>query len=242
MTALNANILIVEDDESFGYILSEYLNMHEMRCTWVKSSEEAVDALTNRLFDLAIFDIMLPGKNGFELAEIVQRSHPNLPFVFLSAKALKVDQLRGFKAGAFDYITKPVDEELLLAKVRSLLQLTRNSPTERRREEFQIGAYQFRPEEQSLTLGEESIQLTTRESELLKLLAENENQLLRRNEALKMIWGESDEFSRRSMDVFISHLRKYLSMDPEISIQNVHGKGFILRTGRRGSGAPKEGE
>jgi DNA-binding response OmpR family regulator len=220
-------ILLIEDDESFGYILSEYLGLHDFEVTWAKSGEEGLKKAEQSVFGLGIFDIMLPGQNGYEIAGKIKRKYPELPFIFLSAKSLKIDKLKGFKVGADDYITKPVDEELLLAKIKALLK--RNIKTEYIDDVFKIGNYQFTFSLQQLTFGNEKVHLTKRESELLRMLCQNENQLLSRKKALREIWGATDEFSRKSMDVFISHLRKYLSKDERVQINNVHGQGFIFK-------------
>lgn len=220
-------ILLIEDDESFGYILSEYLGLHDFEVTWAKSGEEGLKKAEQSIFGLGIFDIMLPGQNGYEIAEKIKRKYPELPFIFLSAKSLKIDKLKGFKVGADDYITKPVDEELLLAKIKALLK--RNIKTEYIDDVYKIGNYQFTFSLQQLTFENEIVNLTKRESELLRMLCQNENQLLQRKKALREIWGATDEFSRKSMDVFISHLRKYLSKDDRVQINNVHGQGFIFK-------------
>ena len=219
-------ILLIEDDESFGYILTEYLTLHDFEIVWAKSGEEGLEKVESTTFDLGIFDIMLPGQNGYEIAEKIKRKHPELPFIFLSAKSLKIDKLKGFKAGADDYITKPVDEELLLAKIRALIKRAeKHSHSE---DVFKVGDYKFTFSLQNLEFQKEVIHLTTREAELLRMLCQNQNQLLLRKKALREIWGATDEFSRKSMDVFISHLRKYLSKDTRIKITNVHSQGFVL--------------
>ena len=220
-------ILLLEDDQSFGYILSEYLTMQDFDIVWVKSGKAALQSIKEQIFDLAIFDIMLPDINGFEVAESISRQNPDLPFMFLSAKSLKIDKLKGYKLGAVDYITKPVDEELLVAKIKVLIGKNgRKSPAS---SEYQIGIYKFYPSLQKLSHNDKTTKLTTREAALLEMLCQHKNQLLPRKKALHEIWGNVDEFSRKSMDVFISHLRKYLSNDNRISIENVHGKGFVLK-------------
>ncbi len=219
-------ILLVEDDQSFGYILSEYLQMQDFVVDWAKSGEEGLKLFANKSFDLGILDIMLPGINGFELATKIRKSNNEFPFIFLSAKSLKIDKLKGYKAGAEDYITKPVDEELLVAKIKALLKRTKKSPVYQ--EHYQIGNYQFDFQLQQLQLVGEVQKLTKREAELLQLFCENKDRLLSRKKALTEIWGSTDEFNRKSMDVFVSHLRKYLSKDPSIKIENVHGQGFIF--------------
>ncbi len=220
------SILLLEDDRSFGYILSEYLQMHNFEVHWEKSGEAVLDVLEKKSFDLAILDIMLPGIDGFKVAQQIQSNYKEMPFIFLSAKSLKIDKLKGFKLGAFDYITKPVDEELLVAKINALLNRIQTPDTT---DEYLIGAYNFQPSLFLLSHPEKSIKLTARETALLEMLCQHENQLLSRKKALREIWNSTDEFSRKSMDVFISHLRKYLAKDTSIKIENVHGQGFILK-------------
>ena len=221
-------ILLLEDDESFGYILSEYLKMKALEVVWVKTAEAALQTLEQQSFRLAILDIMLPGMSGFELAQIIKRENPRLPFIFLSAKALKIDQLKGFQLGAYDYITKPIDEELLVAKIRALL--TQQGSIAKQNQTFQIGNYTFSPASYQLQHPDGNRKLTAREADLLRLLCQHQGRLMPRKKALLQIWNANDEFSRKSMDVFISRLRRYLSADASISIENVHGKGFILHT------------
>ncbi|MFK7787172.1 MAG: response regulator transcription factor [Crocinitomicaceae bacterium] len=220
-------ILLLEDDPSFGYILREYLGMQSFQVTWVKSGEEAILEMNKGAFELAILDIMLPGIDGYAVAEQINRQYPSLPFIFLSAKSLKIDALKGFKVGAFDFITKPVEEEILVAKIHALM--NRLTPKKEIVLTVEIGAYTFHPQLSKLYFEQEEIKMTSRESDLLWLLCEHKNQLLPRKKALRELWESTDEFSRKSMDVFISHLRKYLSYDQEVIIENVHGKGFILR-------------
>lgn len=222
-----SNILLIEDDPSFGYILSEYLSLHDLSIAWAKSGEEGMQLAEKQRFDLGIFDIMLPDKNGYEVAAVIREKSPQLPFIFLSAKSLKIDKLKGFKVGADDYVTKPVDEELLLAKIRAIIKRSAGQLTAVKDEYF-LGSYRFVFSLQTLEFAGEIKHLTQRESELLRLLCQHENQLMPRKKALREIWGATDEFSRKSMDVFISHLRKYLSKDDRIQIANVHGKGFVF--------------
>ncbi len=221
-----SHLLLLEDDPSFGYIMSEYLQMQDFTVDWVKSGEEALQVLEEKIYQLAILDVMLPGIDGYELAQTIKKKFKEIPFIFLSAKSLKIDKLKGFKVGAYDYITKPVDEELLVAKIRALLQ--QMQATQVPKSTYQIGAYTFVPSLFQLKHPKQTYKLTARETELLTLLCEHQGQLLPRKKALKQIWGNSDEFSRKSMDVFISHLRKYLSQDSEVQIENVHSQGFIL--------------
>lgn len=220
-------ILLIEDDESFGYVLSAYLQMHDYQVDWFKNGEEGLKFLDDHTVDLCVLDIMLPNMNGYDIAEEVKKMDSSLPFIFLSAKTLKVDKLRGFKIGADDYIVKPVDEELLLAKVKAIM-LRISSNVASGNPIRNIGQYEFSPLTQTLEFDGERIKLTTKESALLEMLFQYKDSLLDRKKALKEIWGSTDEFSRKSMDVFISKLRKYLSKDARIRIENIHGKGFIL--------------
>lgn len=219
-------ILLIEDDNSFGYILSEYLKMHDLKVDWAKSGEEGLVLLKTNKYNLGIIDVMLPGLNGYEVASEIRNNFKDLPFIFLSAKSLKIDKLMGFKSGADDFVTKPVDEELLLAKINAIINRTKskveNTPT------YHIGAYEFNAELQELKIATDKIHLTKKESDLLLLLSLHRNTLLTRKKALDDIWMSSDEFSRKSMDVFISKLRKYLSKDANIKIKNIHGQGFVL--------------
>lgn len=219
-------VILIEDNESFGYILAEYLNLHDYAVDWAKTGAEGIHMMTQKKYDLGVFDIMLPDQNGYEVAAWVKKQVPYLPFIFLSAKSLKVDKLKGFKLGADDYITKPIDEELFLAKVKALIK--RTSHQWPRTEEYDIGQYHFHASLQELRWQDEVIHLTKREAELLQLLCQCQGQLLPRKQALQEIWGATDEFSRKSMDVFISHLRKYLAKDKQVKINNIHGKGFVL--------------
>lgn len=221
-------LLLIEDDQSFGYILSEYLSLTGFHVDWVTSGEDGLKQMTNNLYNLAILDIMLPGIDGFELARQLKQKYPETPFLFLSAKSLKIDRLKGFKLGACDYLTKPVDEELLVAKINALINLSKKENIQHKGE-YGIGKYQFIPSLFQLKIGNEIIKLTARETELLRLLCDHKDQLLTRKKALLHLWGSNDEFSRKSMDVFVSHLRKYLSEDPQVSIENVHRQGFILK-------------
>jgi len=192
-------ILLLEDDQSLGYILSEYLDMHDIPVLWIKTAEEAIELIDDHSFSLALLDIMLPGINGFEFAKILKSRIPNLPFLFISAKSLKIDQLKGYKLGAVDYLTKPIDEELLVAKIKVLTGSRQSNAI--LESVCQIGKYSFAPNEQTLSISQESIKLTNRETELLTLLYSHRNKLMPRKLALQQIWGSADEFSRKSMDV-----------------------------------------
>jgi DNA-binding response OmpR family regulator len=178
-------------------------------------------------YDLCILDVMMPKKDGFTLATDIKKLNSTIPLIFLSAKSLKIDKLKGFKAGCDDYIVKPVDEEELIARINALLK--RSKPVSQNTElSYNIGAYVFDPKNQKLKFGSGSITLTEKESEVLQMLCSDMGQLVERTKILNELWGESDYFNRRSMDVFISKLRKFLDQDSTVKISNVHGKGFVL--------------
>lgn len=225
-------ILVVEDDASFGYILKEYLELSEMEVVLATDGELALRYLSRQSFDICLLDIMLPKMDGFSLAAELRKRDPELPFIFLTAKSLKVDKLKGFRLGCDDYIVKPIDEELLMARIHAIMHRTQrlqNGPEEP--ESFNIGGFEFDVSNQQLRHGNDKQFLTDREAQLLKLLCEYKNRLLPRNKALNQIWGANDEFSRKSMDVFIFRLRKHLEKEKGIRIKNVHGKGFVLEEG-----------
>lgn len=220
-------ILLVEDDESFGYILREYLELHDFNVTLSKDGEEGLRTFQQRTFDLCLLDVMMPLKDGFTLAKEIRDLDPDIPFMFLTAKALKVDKLKGFRLGCDDYIVKPIDQELLIARIKALIKRTHTSNTDAK-SSYHIGKYHFDFNNQLLSLGEDSQRLTEKEARILKLLCENKNTVLERSSALKSVWGHNDFFNRKSMDVFIHKLRQYLKKDPSVQIVNVHGRGFIL--------------
>ena len=223
------NILLVEDDESFGYILKEYLEINDFSVQWCTDGEQGLKAFLQGVYDLCILDVMMPVKDGFTLAKEIQDHDPEVPFIFLTAKALKVDKLKGFRLGCDDYVVKPIDEELFIARVRAIIKRTSSDPENGGKTiSYHIGKYLFDYANQALILNGNIQRLTTKEAKVLQLLCEKKNQVLDRNKALKTVWGESDFFNRKSMDVFIHKLRKYLEEDASVRITNVHGKGFVL--------------
>ncbi len=219
-------ILLVEDDTSLGPVLKSYLEMNTYEVDLVDDGREVLPILQNKDFDVCIFDVMLPGKDGFSIAKEVSDFRSDLPFVFLTAKTLREDMIKGFKLGADDYITKPFDTEVLIFKLNAILH--RNKVIKPETWEFQVGKYNFYARERKLLFNEECIKLTPKENALLKILCENMNELTQNQIALMSIWGNDSYFNKRSMDVFISKLRKYLSQDKRIFIENVHGSGYIL--------------
>lgn len=219
-------ILLVEDNDTLGYVLQEYLEMKDFEVEWAKDGRQGLLVFQKKRFDLCILDVMMPEMDGFGLAAKIKNMEPEMPIIFLTAKALKVDVLKGFNLGADDYIIKPIDEEELVARIRAVLR--RSNRAEFVSESFEIGNYTFDFSNQKLVHASGERQLTEKEAHLLKLLCQHKGKLLSRQIVLKNLWSQSDYFTRRSMDVFISRLRKYLSKDPSIQITNVYGSGFIL--------------
>lgn len=224
---MSEQLLLVEDDENLGYILKEYLQMNDFTVDWAKDGEEGLSEVKSNEYDLCILDIMMPKKDGFTLAKEIKDLNKDLPFVFLTAKTLKVDQLKGFDLGADDYIVKPVDEELLIARIKAILNRLEGDETTPK-DKYDIGNYVFHVNTRKLVKNDEEQTLTPREADLLTLFCKRKEELLTREHALKEIWGKKNYFNRRIMDVYISKLRKYLFDDPDVEIKNVHSKGFIL--------------
>lgn len=228
---IKSNILLVEDDENLGFVTKDNLEVAGFNVTWAKDGEAGFEAFCKGEFDLCVFDVMLPKKDGFQLGTEIKAIKENMPMIFLTAKSLDPDKVKGFKIGADDYITKPFNMELLTLRVQALLKryFAAQSNTLDNKDVFEIGHYTFNYKNQELIIAEENKHLTKKEAEMLRLLCLNENQLLTRELALKVIWGENDYFKGRSMDVFITKLRKYLKGDDRIEIINVHGTGFKLQ-------------
>jgi len=218
-------ILLAEDDTNLGLITRDFLELEGYEVKLCRDGESALRAYEQFLPDLCLLDVMMPKMDGFELAKKLYALNQHLPVIFLTAKSLKEDKLQGFGLGADDYITKPFDEEELLARIQAVLK--RSKP---RAEIYKIGQIQFAPQTQTLRYPSGEIKrMTARENEVLLVLAEAKNTLVRREDALMKIWGKNDYFHGRSFDVFITKLRKYLKQDPEVRIENLHGVGFILR-------------
>ncbi len=225
---MSTRILLAEDDKNLGYMLSEYLVMNNFDVTLAKDGEEAIEVFQKGSFDLCVLDVMMPKADGFLVAERIRKSDEHLPIIFLTARALKVDKLKGFKIGADDYIIKPVDEEELMARINAIVKRFRISSGVSTTSTYQIGQYSFDYENQQLRIGNYKRSITAKEADVLRALCDCQGNILDRKTTLKSLWGESDYFNRRSMDVFISKLRKYLSEDPSVKIRNVHGRGFVL--------------
>jgi len=221
-------ILLAEDDANLGLLLKEYLVAKSYDTTLCEDGDKAYDEFLKNPYDLCIFDIMMPHRDGFTLAKDIRLINSKIPIIFLTAKSMKDDVLEGFKLGADDYMTKPFSMEELLVRIEAVLRRTSGIKTENSQEEFKLGRFLFDSKKQFLKDGETSIKLTTKESELLKLLCNNVNKVLERNLALRTIWSDDNYFNARSMDVYITKLRKHLKAEPSIEIINVHGKGYKL--------------
>lgn len=226
MSEEKIKILLAEDDENLGSLLKEYMNAKNFQTELYVDGEEAIKGFKAKPFDILILDVMMPKKDGFTVAKEVREINQEIPIIFLTAKSLKEDVLEGFSIGADDYMTKPFSMEELIFRIEAILKRTRKDHDGSGN--FKIGIYNFDTKKQILEHEGQSQKLTTKEAELLKLLCQNSNKVLERNYALKTIWLEDSYFNARSMDVYITKLRKYLKDDPEIEIINVHGKGFKL--------------
>lgn len=234
MNAEQKKILIVEDDYNFGNILKDYLILNDYFVVLAKNGIEGMEKFKKENFDLCILDVMMPFKDGFTLGKEIREKNETIPLFFLSAKTLKEDVLRGFKIGADDYLTKPFDSEVLLAKIKAILNRKNffNVP-ESDVYEFEIGKFKFNSKLRFLTCGEEeSVKLSPKENQLLRLLVLHVNDLLPRELTLNKIWRDDNYFTSRSMDVYIAKLRKYLKTDAKVEILNIHGEGFRLVVGQ----------
>ena len=220
-------ILLAEDDENLGSLLREYLEIKGYKTILYANGNKAYKGFIQEHFDLCLLDVMMPEKDGFTLAREIRQINSDIPIIFLTAKSLKQDVLEGFSIGADDYITKPFSMEELLFRIEAILRRT-HSGTNAPQELFKLGKYDFDAQKQTLTINEHTQKLTTKEAELLKLLCNNKNKVLERNYALRTIWFDDNYFNARSMDVYITKLRKYLKQDPSVEIINVHGKGFKI--------------
>lgn len=221
-------ILLAEDDVNLGSLLKQYLEAKNFETDLYIDGEEAYNGYMKKQYDLCILDVMMPKKDGFELAKNIKSINQSVPVIFLTAKVLKEDVLKGFKIGADDYITKPFNMEELLYRIEAVIRRTgRDTPEEQ--QVFRIGSVAFDSNTQILKINEDNlIKLTSKESDLLKLLCQHQNSLMRRDHALKVIWSGDNYFNARSMDVYITKLRKLLQADPRIKIINKHGEGYKL--------------
>jgi DNA-binding response OmpR family regulator len=221
-----SRILYVEDDETLSFVTKDNLELHGYEVDHYMDGESAVDAFYAGHYDLCILDVMLPKMDGFSIAEKIRASDPNVPILFLTAKSMKEDRIHGLKIGADDYITKPFSIEELILKIEVFLR--RKFVSVSLNDIYKVGNYQFDYRNLTLSLSDDKRNLTQKEADLLKMLLDHKNNVVKRGVILEKLWGEDDYFLGRSMDVFISRLRKYLSGDPKIKLDNIHGVGFKL--------------
>jgi DNA-binding response OmpR family regulator len=222
-------ILLCEDDPSLGRLLSDYLKTKGFEVMWAHDGVEGLKAFHRETFDFVVLDVMMPRKDGFQVAEEIRLESRSIPILFLTARSTKDDTLEGFKVGADDYMTKPFSMEELVLRIQAIMRRSAALPDEGDEvTAFTIGLYAYDYNTQSLQLNGASHRLTTKENELLYMLCKHKNALLERSHALRNIWGDANYFNGRSMDVYIAKLRKHLRGDDRIEILNVHGKGFKL--------------
>ncbi|MFN0188653.1 MAG: response regulator transcription factor [Bacteroidia bacterium] len=225
---MKAKILLVEDDLNFGSVLKNYLELNDYHVTLARDGVAGFDAYSKGGYDLIILDVMMPKLDGFSLAKQIREVDKLTPLFFLTAKGMKEDMITGYRVGADDFLTKPFDTDVLLYKMQTVLKRSMGHSALEGRDHFNIGIYLFDYKLRTISSENESESLSPKEAELLRLLCIHENDLLPRSKALKLIWGEDTYFNGRSMDVFITKLRKYLKKDPNIEIVSLHGKGVRL--------------
>ena len=230
MISKNKQILLVEDDVNFGTVLRDYLQMNGYKVVLARNGLEGFEKFKKNEFDVCILDVMMPYKDGFTLAKEIRSKDKSIPVVFLTAKSMKDDVLKGYKIGADDYLTKPFDADILLKKLEVLIQRTQKSVQKSKpKSRIVIGDFIFNPRLRTLTYKKNTpTNLSPKENQLLLMLVETQNDLLSRNKALNEIWNDDNYFTSRSMDVYIAKLRKYLRDDASVEIANIHGEGFRL--------------
>lgn len=221
-------ILLVEDDLNFGNVLKNYLELNDYDVTLCRDGVEGKESFLKNKYDLCILDVMMPKKDGFMLAEEIRMNNKEIPIIFLTAKTMKEDVLRGFRIGADDYLTKPFDSDVLLHKLKAILKRSTDTDIAFNQSEFKIGKYKFNYEHRLIVNDGNQQKLSPKEAELLRMLCTHINDVLPRDKTLKTIWGDDNYFTARSMDVFITKLRKYFKDDPNIDIINIHSKGFKM--------------
>lgn len=220
-------VLLAEDDENLGMLLNNYLKAKGYETDLARNGKIALEKFNSSDYQFLIFDVMMPEMDGFALAKEIRLIDQDIPILFLTAKGMKEDKLEGFSIGADDYLTKPFSMEELVARMGAILKRT-GVDEEEIVTEYRIGAFTFDPEKRIIEINGKSNKLTTKENQLLRLLAKNKNKVLDRQAALRAIWGDDNYFNGRSMDVYIAKLRKMLKEDDRIEIMNIHGKGFKL--------------
>jgi two-component system, OmpR family, response regulator len=228
---MKTHILLAEDDPNLGILLKEYLEAKDFEVKLATDGNMAFDFFTKASFDFCVLDVMMPKKDGFSLAKDIRTMNANIPIVFLTAKSMAEDTLRGFSMGGDDYITKPFSMEELLVRIKAILKRVQPENPSAISDHFTLGNSIFFPEKQTLVSQNTEIKLTTKEASLLKIFCENTNKTVSRTYALKMVWGDDSYFNARSMDVYITKLRKYLKHETSIQILNLHGEGFKMLVG-----------
>lgn len=228
MDEQNVKILLVEDDKNLGSLLCEFLIAKGFDAVLAENGSLGFNAFKEGDFDLCLLDVMMPEKDGFTLAREIREVNKEIPIIFLTAKSMREDTLEGFKSGADDYIKKPFSMEELLFRIRAILRRSNGISGQDEQSVFNFGEFSFDSNIQHLTHNGIPVKLTSKESQLLKVLIQNRNEVLNRETALKLIWGDDTYFNARSMDVYISKLRKHFQSDHNVEIVNVHGKGFKL--------------
>jgi DNA-binding response OmpR family regulator len=224
-------ILVVEDDTNAGLLLKNFLESEGFETKLCITAKAGLQSFIVEQFSLCVLDCSLPDRDGFWLAQEIRNRNDHTPIIFLTARSLLDDKIRGFQSGADDYVTKPFEPFELLYKIKAILRRSLNPVSAAKDQFFQIGSYQFDPKNQTLAQGDQVRRMTVKENEILKLLCQKKNQILKKDEILIGLWGESDYFKGRSLDVFIAKLRKYFAADSNVRIENVHSVGFILSDG-----------
>lgn len=227
---VKAKILLVEDDENLGFVIKDNLEDAGFNVEWSKDGQQGFDSFCKNDFDLCVLDVMLPKIDGFALAKEIKKVSSEIPLIFLTAKSLDLDKINGFRMGADDYITKPFNMDILVLRVQAILKryFTTGAKQSGSSDVFELGQTKFDYKNQELLFSDNVMHLTKKEADMLRLLCLNRNDLLTREIALKVIWGENDYFKGRSMDVYITKLRKYLKEEKAVEIINIHGSGFKL--------------
>ena len=228
MSEIKLKILLAEDDLNLGVLLVDYLETEGFKVKLCKDGELALKAFRANEYDLCLLDVMMPKMDGFSLAKEIRSTDKKIPLIFITAKSLKEDKLKGYGLGADDYVTKPFDEEELLWKIKAVIRRIPDSKIESKTEIISIGKYIFDFSNQSLSISGKEKRITEKECEILHYLSTHRNKIIKREEMLKKLWGENDYFFGRSLDVFISKIRKYLKEDAGLKIENVFGVGFIF--------------
>lgn len=227
--AQTTEILLAEDDPNLGLLLAEFLKKKGYEVTWAKNGDEALDYFVKGSFDLCVLDVMMPKKDGFSLAKDIRATHLSVPIIFLTAKAMEEDTLHGFKVGADDYLTKPFSMDVLVARMEAVLRRTNTDKViPSLAEEIGLGEFVYWPQRMKLIRAGDEQKFTPKENDLMKLLCENLGRPVSRSYALKLIWGDDTYFNARSMDVYMTKLRKMLKEDPRVQLVNLHGEGFRL--------------